>query len=79
MEVGGTWENSGDSWPGLRECRGKDRPGAPSESLSPRRGNQMGPTSKHLKAHLDPPVNDVTFFFNHGEVSWGPLFVKYII
>ena len=75
MEVGATWKNSGDSWPGRRECPGKDRLGAASESLSPVRGNQMGPTSKHLKAQLDPPVGDVTFF----SIMEGPLFVKYII
>ena len=44
MEVGGTWKNSGDSWLGQRECPGKDRPGATSESLSPKRDDQMGPT-----------------------------------
>ena len=44
MEVGGTWKNSGDYWPGQRECPGKGRPGAASESLSPGRGDQMGPT-----------------------------------
>ena len=44
MEVDGTWKNSGDSLRGQRECRGNDRPGAASESLSPVRGDQMGPT-----------------------------------
>ena len=44
MEVGGTWTNSGDSWPDQRECPDKDRPGAASESLSPVRDDQVGPT-----------------------------------
>ena len=44
MEVGGTWKNSGDSLRGQREYPGKDRLGATSESLFPRRGDQMGPT-----------------------------------
>ena len=39
MEVGPTWKNSGDSLPGRRECPGKDRPGAASESLSPTIGD----------------------------------------
>ena len=43
MEVGGTWKNSGDSLRGQRECPGKGRLGAASESLFPRRGDQMGP------------------------------------
>ena len=62
MEVGGTWKNSGDYWPGQRECPGKGRPGAASESLSPGRGDQMGPTqSECLNFHLnmfEPPPAD---------------------
>ena len=62
MAVGGTWKNSGDSLLGQRECRGKDRPGAASESLSPVRGDQMGPSwSKCLNFYLNmfkPPPAD---------------------
>ena len=54
MEVGGTWKNSGDSLRGQRECRGNDRSGAASESLSPVRGDQMGPTQfKCFNIHLN--------------------------
>ena len=61
MEVGGTWRYSGGSWRGQRECRGKDRLGAASESLSPVRDYQSPTQFKCLNFNLnmfEPPSAD---------------------